>query len=135
VPYPLPLCAGFTPSKIRALTDKGLGAGPPPGEIPMSGAPEATWHNEDAFSIDLDASTAPEDAFNIKLATKDPKSMGLAAGGKLGTSLFSQLFFGRLTTKYYTRVLFSQGTLTLLQSRTSTGIQTLLTHGIRSSPD
>ena len=51
--------------------------------------PEATWGEGGAPSIDLDASTAPEDASNIKLATKDLKSMGLAAGGKLGTSLFS----------------------------------------------
>jgi hypothetical protein len=69
-----------------------LGLGSPSGVIGMLKASEATWHNEDALSINLDASTAPEDAFNIKLATKDLKSMGLAAGGKLGTSLFSQTF-------------------------------------------
>jgi hypothetical protein len=54
-------------------------------------SPGATWEERGTPSIDLDASTAPEDASNIKLVTKDLKSMGLAAGGKLGTSLFSQL--------------------------------------------
>ena len=54
------------------------------------GSPGATWGQGGAPSIDLDAVTAPEDASNIKLVTKDLKSMGLAAGGKLGTSLFSQ---------------------------------------------
>jgi hypothetical protein len=55
------------------------------------GSPGATWEEGGASSIDLDASTAPEDASNIQLGTKDLKSMGLAAGGKLGTCLFSQL--------------------------------------------
>jgi len=50
-----------------------------------------TWEEGGAPSIDLDAPTAPEDASNIQLVTKDLKSMGLAAGGKLGTCLFSQL--------------------------------------------
>jgi hypothetical protein len=36
-------------------------------------------------STELDASTEPENASNIKSVTKDLKSMGLAAGGKLGT--------------------------------------------------
>ena len=55
---------------------------------------EATGSKGGTPSIDLDASTAPGDASNIKLATKDLKSMGLAAGGKLGTPLFSQFLAG-----------------------------------------
>jgi hypothetical protein len=53
-------------------------------------SPKASWDYEGAPSIDIDASTTLEDASNIKLVTKDLKSMGLAAGGKLGKFLFSQ---------------------------------------------
>jgi hypothetical protein len=45
----------------------------------------ATANAVDPPSTELDASTEPENASNIKLVTKDLKSMGLAAGGKLGT--------------------------------------------------
>jgi hypothetical protein len=58
--------------------------------LQSQGSLEATWDDAGAPIIDLDTSTAPEDASNIKLVTKDLKSMGLAAGGKLGTSLSSQ---------------------------------------------
>jgi hypothetical protein len=75
------------PSKIRALTDQKEDGGEDDFEdMDLSEPAGAAPANAvDPPSTELDASTEPENASNIKLVTKDLKSMGLAAGGKLGT--------------------------------------------------